>query len=106
MLVRHCVLRLLRLLVTLAALFAAHPSLAAPAVIDRIVLVSGTGVLEAPADGVDAPPEREDESPHAAVSLTALSDGGRAAVAPTLAPLQSTRALRDRAYLLHCALLR
>jgi hypothetical protein len=45
MLVRRRLLRLFRLLVALAALFTAHPSTAARAQIDEIVLVAGADLV-------------------------------------------------------------
>lgn len=98
MLVRGRLLRLLRLLVALAALFVAHPSVAATVQVDRVVLV---------AEDEDED-EDDDRASTAARPAPAASSASSVAAAssPRLSPLQSIRALRERAYLRNCALLR
>jgi hypothetical protein len=102
MLVRHRLLRFLRLLVTLATVFSAQPSVAARAVVDPIVLVSHTTMAEARSDAPDDD-HADDERVVATPRASAVGGAPRVSV---LAALQSTHALLEHIYLHHCALLR
>lgn len=96
MLRRRDLLRFFRLLVTVAALFVAHPPTTA-VVVDHVVLFAGAEVAE----GRDVRDARDVRGGAARASAPRADAEGIDA----LAPLQSTRALDERTFLLHCALL-
>jgi hypothetical protein len=94
---RGLILRFARFLVALTAFLIAQP-VGAARVVDPIVMVASA---EAIATQTELAEHEDEDGGEPAVIRVLARDAAR-----TLAPLQSTRALREHMYLLHCALLR